>query len=112
MKTITTFIYFSTFSTNSHSVAWKGIKLLISEYFEREISNEPYKYQTKVSMVRCLKKLTLWDLEFETLTPAFCWEQIDEIINLNVKRVYAGYVRNIFNYGRNQIPVVIGESKI
>ena len=85
--------------------------MLIKEYFELEVANKPYKYQTKLNMVSCLKKLELWDLEYETLTPAFCWERIDGIINQNVKRVYAGYVRNIFNNGRNQSPVVMGESK-
>ena len=86
--------------------------MLVKEYFELEVSNKPYKYQTKLNMVRCLKKLELWEMQYESLTPALCWERIDGIINQNVKRVYAGYVRNIFNYGRNQIPVVIGESKV
>ena len=86
--------------------------MLIKEYFDLEIANKPYKYQTKLNMIRCLKKLELWEMNYETLTPAICWERIDGIINQNVKRVYAGYVRNIFNYGRNQIPVVMGESKV
>jgi len=86
--------------------------MLVKEYFELEVSNKPYKYQTKLNMVRCLKKLDLWEMEYESVTPALCWERIDGIINQNVKRVYAGYVRNIFNYGRNQIPVVMGESKV
>ena len=102
----------STLSANSPSIALKGNEMLVSEYFEKEVSNKPYKYQTKLNMVRCLKKLELWGMEFETLSPAVCWNRIDAIINQNVKRVYAGYVRNIFNYGRNQIPVVMGESKV
>ena len=102
----------STLSTNSHSIAWKGSEMLVKEYFELEVSNKPYKYQTKLNMVRCLNKLDLWGMEYESLTPALCWERIDGIINQNVKRVYAGYVRNIFNYGRNQIPVVMGESRV
>ena len=84
----------------------------VSEYATEVINSRPYKYQTKLNMVRCLRKLELWELEYETLTPAVCWDRIDAIINQNVKRVYAGYVRNIFNYGRNQIPVVMGESKV
>jgi integrase len=102
----------STLSMNSSPIALKGNKMLVKDYFDSEISNRPYKYQTKLNMVRCLKKLELWDLEYETLTPAICWGRIDGIINQNVKRTYAGYVRNIFNYGRNQIPVVMSESKI
>jgi len=86
--------------------------MLVKEYFELEIANRPYKYQTRLNMVRCLKKLELWEMEYETLTPAICWERIEGIINQNVKRTYAGYVRNVFNYGRNQIPVVMSESKI
>ena len=86
--------------------------MLVKEYFELEVSNKPYKYQTKLNMVRCLKKLELWEMQYESLTPALCWERIDGIINQNVKRVYAGYVRNVFNYGRSQIPVVMGESRV
>jgi hypothetical protein len=62
--------------------------MLVKDYFESEIANKPYKYQTKLNMVRCLKKLELWEMEYETLTPAACWERIDGIINQNVKRVY------------------------
>jgi len=102
----------STLSINEPSIALKGNKMLVREYFELEIANKPYKYQTKLNMVRCLKKLELWEMDHQNITPAICWERIDGIINQNVKRVYAGYVRNIFNYGRNQIPVVIGQSKV
>ena len=102
----------STLSINEPSIALKGNKMLVKEYFELEIADKPYKYQTKLNMVRCLKKLELWEMEYENMTPATCWERIDGIINQNVKRVYAGYVRNIFNYSRSQIPVVIGESKV
>jgi hypothetical protein len=109
VKTITAITLVSNLSMNSHSIAWKGNKMLVKEYYELEIANRPYKYQTKLNMVRCLKKLELWEMEYETLTPAVCWDRIDGIINQNVKRVYAGYVRNIFNYGRNQIPVVMGQ---
>jgi len=112
VKTITAITLVSTLSMNRPTIALKGNKMLVKEYFELEIANRPYKYQTKLNMVRCLKKLELWDMEYETLTPAICWERIDGIINQNVKRTYAGYVRNVFNYGRNQIPVVMSESKI
>jgi hypothetical protein len=86
--------------------------MLIKEYFDLEISNKTDKYQTKLNMVRCLKKLELWELEYESLTSAICWERIDGMINQNVKRTYAGYIRNIFNYSRKQIPLVMSESKI
>ena len=36
--------------------------MLVSQYFEEFISDKPYRYQTKVNMVRCLKKLDLWDI--------------------------------------------------
>ena len=112
VKTITAINLVTTLSINEPSIALRGNKMLIKEYFDLEIANKPYKYQTKFNMIRCLKKLELWEMNHETLTPAICWERIDGIINQNVKRVYAGYVRNIFNYGRNQIPVVMGESKV
>ena len=81
----------STLSTNSHSITKKGHKMLVKEYFELEVSNKPYKYQTKLNMVRCLKKLELWEMQYESLTPALCWERIDGIINqdqLGINKIY------------------------
>jgi len=76
-----------------------GKSMLVSEYFEGTVSNKPYKYQTKLNMVRCLKRLGLWHLEYAEITPNLCWERIDSHFNMNVKRVYAGAespaVRNV-----------------
>jgi hypothetical protein len=88
-----------------------GKSMLVSEYFEGTVSNKPYKYQTKLNMVRCLKRLGLWHLEYAEITPNLCWERIDSHFNMNVKRVYAGYVRNIFNFDRKQIPIVEGQAR-
>jgi len=85
--------------------------MLVSQYFEEFISDKPYRYQTKVNMVRCLKKLELWDMEYESITPNLCWNRIEAIINQNVKRCYSGYMRNIFDYSFKQMPVVMGISK-
>lgn len=82
--------------------------MLVSEYFDKFISDKPYRYQTKLNMVRCLKKLELWDMEYESITPNLCWSRIETIINQNVKRCYSGYMRNIFDYNFKQIPVVMG----
>ena len=80
----------------------------VKQYFEEAISDRPLRYQTKINMVRCLKKLELWEMPYAQITPSLCWNRIEGIINQNVKRVYAGYVRNIFNYDQKQIPVVMG----
>ena len=45
--------------------------MLVNEYFESEIADKPYRYQTKLNMVRCLRKLELWDMEYEPLIPQF-----------------------------------------
>lgn len=89
----------------------KGSIMLVSEFFESFIQEHPYRYQTKQNMVRCLKKLELWDLEYESITPNLCWSRIEMIINQNVKRCYSGYMRNIFGYSFNQMPVVMGIPK-
>jgi len=85
--------------------------MLVSQYFEEAISQKPLRYQTKINMVRCLKKLELWDLKFTEVTSQLCWQRIESLLNQNVKRTYAGYVRNIFGYSQKQIPVVMGISK-
>jgi hypothetical protein len=69
--------------------------MLVKEYFELEIANRPYKYQTRLNMVRCLKKLELWEMEYESLTPAICWERIEGIINQNVKNIRRVYQKCI-----------------
>ena len=85
--------------------------MLVNEYFEEEISQRPLRYQTKLNMSRCLKKLELWDLEYSKVNSQLCWNKIEGLLNQNVKRTYAGYVRNIFGYSQKQIPVVMGISK-
>ena len=85
--------------------------MLVNEYFEEEISQRPLRYQTKLNMIRCLKKLELWDLEYSKVNSQLCWNKIEGLLNQNVKRTYAGYVRNIIGYSQKQIPVVMGISK-
>ena len=85
--------------------------MLVNEYFEEEISQRPLRYQTKLNMIRCLKKLELWDLEYSKVNSQLCWNKIEGLLNQNVKRTYAGYVRNIFGYSQKQIPVLMGISK-
>ena len=85
--------------------------MLVSEYFDGYVQTKRYKYQTKINMVRCLKKLELWDMDYEDINPSLVWERIEQIINQNVKRCYSGYMRNIFDYTFDQIPVVMGISR-
>ena len=85
--------------------------MLVSEHFEQAISQKPLRYQTKINMIRCLKKLELWELDYSSITSNLCWQRIEGILNQNVKRTYAGYIRNIFNYDQKMIPVVMGISK-
>ena len=87
--------------------------MLVKEYFELEIANRPYKYQTRLNMVRCLKKLELWEMEYETLTPAVCWDRIDGIINqdqLGIQRIYvqAKRYKTGSNISRETIQSFIG----
>ena len=85
--------------------------MLVSEYFEETVSQKPLRYQTKINMVRCLKKLELWNLDYSNINSHLCWQRIEGLLNQNVKRTYAGYIRNIFGYSQKQIPVVMGISK-
>ena len=85
--------------------------MLVSEYFEETVSQKPLRYQTKINMVRCLKKLGLWGLDYSKINSHLCWQRIEGLFNQNVKRTYAGYIRNIFGYSQQQIPVVMGISK-
>lgn len=83
----------------------------VSQYFTDVVSQRPYKYQTKINMVACLKYLKLWDMPLNLVTPALCWQRLDGVVNQNVKRTYSGYIRNMFGFNKHQIPVVEGYSR-
>jgi integrase len=85
--------------------------MLVSQYFETNITIKPLRYQTLLNMERCLKKLELWDAPLETITPSLCWKKLETLLNQNVKRTYSGFIRNIFNYDQNQIPFTMGISR-
>jgi len=61
----------------------------VSQYYEEQISIRPYRYQTKINFVRCLKKLGLWDMPLEDITPVLCWNRLEGILNQNSKRCYS-----------------------
>ena len=47
----------SILSISRSLIALRENQMLVKEYFELEIANRPYKYQTKLNMVKCLRKL-------------------------------------------------------
>ena len=86
----------------------KGIKMLVSDHFKANVASKPLKYQTLINMERCLKKLELWGMDITEITPTVCFRKIEGLLNVNVRRTYAGYVRNVFDYTLKQIPAIMG----
>jgi integrase len=82
--------------------------MLVKDHFENFIQNHAYRYQTKINMKRCLTKLGLLDIPYSEVTPNLVWTRLEGILNINVRRSYSGYIRNIFGYTFNQMPVVMG----
>ena len=42
--------------------------MLVKDFVEDQLALKPYKYQTKINILRCLKKLDFLDMEYEKLT--------------------------------------------
>ena len=54
------------------------------------------------------KKMELWEMDKSKVTPSLCWKRLEGLLNLNVKRTYSGYIRNVFGYTQEQIPFTMG----
>jgi integrase len=72
------------------------MKMLIKNHVEQLIQIRPYKYATKQTLIRDVKKLGIWDMEIEDVTSAHILNVVEQIPNHNSRRRLYITARTIF----------------
>jgi len=70
--------------------------MLVSTYIDQLIQNKPYKYSTKQTLIRDVKKLGIWDMQVNEVTSAHIRNGVDSVGNHNSRRRLYITARTIF----------------
>jgi hypothetical protein len=70
--------------------------MLVSDYLDQVIKSRPYKYSTKQSLIRDVKRLVIADLDTSEITSALIRDKVDCIPNHNSRRRLYITARSIF----------------
>ena len=73
-----------------------GVQMLVSDYLDQVIKSRPYKYSTKQSLIRDVKRLGIADLDTSEVTSALIRDKVDCIPNHNSRRRLYITARSIF----------------
>ena len=73
-----------------------GVQMLVSDYLDQVIKSRPYKYSTKQSLIRDIKRLGIADLDTGEITSALIRDTVDCIPNHNSRRRLYITARSIF----------------
>jgi len=73
-----------------------GVQMLVSDYLDQVIKSRPYKYSTKQSLIRDIKRLGIADLDTSEITSALIRDTVDCIPNHNSRRRLYITARSIF----------------
>ena len=70
--------------------------MLVSKYVEEILEKRPYKYSTKISYVKGLKSLGIWEMDISDLKPSLVMDRIDSQKSHNVRRNSYIILRSVF----------------
>jgi integrase len=70
--------------------------MLVKEYVENVLEKRAYKYSTKISYVKGLKSLGIWELDLTELKPSLVMDRIDSQKSHNVRRNSYIILRSVF----------------
>ena len=70
--------------------------MLVSNYLDQIIQSRPYKYSTKQSLIRDVKRLGIMDMDTKEITSALIRDKVDCIPNHNSRRRLYITARSIF----------------
>ena len=73
-----------------------GVQMLVSDYLDQVIKSRPYKYSTKQSLIRDIKRLGIANLDTSEVTSALIRDKVDCIPNHNSRRRLYITPRSIF----------------
>jgi integrase len=71
--------------------------MLVSEYATNIINSRPYKYATRVSYIKGIKSLGIWDLPIEALKVSLVMDKVESLKSHNVKRNAYIILRSVFS---------------
>ena len=63
-----------------------GVQMLVSDYLDQVIKSRPYKYSTKQSLIRDVKRLGIMNSDTSEITSALIRDKVDCIPNHNSRR--------------------------
>lgn len=70
--------------------------MLVKDHVEQLIQVRPYKYATKQTLIRDVKKLKIWEMDVDDVTSAFIFDVVEQISNHNSRRRLYITARTIF----------------
>ena len=88
--------------------------MLVSEYATEVINSRPYKYQTRQTFFKDLKRLGIWDLEVEQVNSALIRDVVEQLTTQSTRKRLYITARSIFrDLGKCQdLPNLEAEGKI
>ena len=88
--------------------------MLVSEYATEVINTRPYKYQTRQTFFKDLRRLGIWDLEVEQVNSALIRDVVEELTTQSTRKRLYITARSIFrDLGKCQdLPNLEAEGKI
>ncbi len=88
--------------------------MLVSEYVIKIVESRPYKYSTKQTNIRDIKKLGIWDLDLNVITSGLIRSKVETISNQNTRKRLFITARSMFrDLGICQdLPYLEGSSRI
>ncbi|NBO72408.1 MAG: site-specific integrase [Bacteroidetes bacterium] len=88
--------------------------MLVSEYVLKIISERPYKYSTKQTSIKDIKRMGLWDLDISSINSGLIRDIVDGISNQNSRKRLYITAKSIFKDLDicQDLPYLEGSSKI
>ena len=78
------------------SIVSMEIQVKVSEYASEVINSRPYKYQTRLTYVKDLKRLGIWDLEVSEINSALIRDKVEKVTTQSTRKRLFITARSIF----------------
>jgi integrase len=73
-----------------------GDEMLVHEYLDQVIKSRPYKYSTKQTLIKDVKRMGVWEMDTSEITSALIRDKVDSETNHNSRRRLYITARSIF----------------
>ena len=68
----------------------------VSEYVDQVVQSRPYKYSTKQTLIRDIKRMGIWDMDTKEVTSSYIRDKVDSEKNHNSRRRLYITARSVF----------------